>query len=49
MSAVQNKELSEYIVKYFEEDFNIYEVFKNANKYFTKSNTIEEAGLILNE
>lgn len=49
MSAVQNKELSEYIIKYFEEGFNIHEVFKNTNQYFTKSNTIEEAGLILNE
>ena len=29
MSAVQNKELSEYIIKYFEEGFNIHEVFKN--------------------
>ena len=37
MSAVQNKELSEYIIKYFEEGFNIHEVFKNTNQYFTKS------------
>ena len=45
LSIEQNKQLANYIAKYFKDDFNIYKTFKYPSIYYTISKTHEEAGL----
>ena len=44
ISQTQNWELAEYIKKYFNEGFDIKQIFKKPLEYFTPSETREQAG-----
>jgi len=46
LSKKQNVELAGYIKRYFDNRFDIHNTFNNVERYYTKANTLNEAGLI---